>query len=56
MSAVLKSKQETRQGVAANDFVVADLSLADWGGVSSRRMNEFVTVDALYVLKAAGRI
>ena len=30
-------------------------SLVDWGGVSKRRMNEFVTVDALYVLAAAGR-
>ena len=32
------------------------MSLVDWGGVSSTRMNEFVTVDALHVLKAAGRI
>jgi len=32
------------------------MSLVDWGGVSSTRMNEFVTVDALYVLKAAGRL
>jgi len=31
-------------------------SLVNWGGVSRRRMNEFVTVDALYVLKAAGRL
>jgi len=31
-------------------------SLADWGGTSKRRMNEFVTADALYVLKAAGRL
>lgn len=30
-------------------------SLVDWGGASARRMNEFVTVDALYVLAAAGR-
>jgi hypothetical protein len=26
-------------------------SLADWGGTSTTRMNEFVTVEALYVLK-----
>jgi hypothetical protein len=26
-------------------------SLVDWGGTSTRRMNEFVTVDALWVLK-----
>ncbi|HSV86558.1 MAG TPA: hypothetical protein VLH85_08275 [Levilinea sp.] len=30
-------------------------SPVDWGGASRRKMNEFVTVDALYVLKAAGR-
>jgi hypothetical protein len=30
-------------------------SLVNWGGTSSRRMNEWVTVDALAVLKAAGR-
>ncbi len=32
------------------------LSLVDWGGTSSSRMNEFVTVDALHVLKASGRL
>ncbi len=32
------------------------MSLADWGGTSSTRINEFVTVDALHVLKAAGRL
>jgi hypothetical protein len=31
-------------------------SLVDWGGVSQRRINPFVTVDALYVLKEAGRL
>lgn len=31
-------------------------SLVDWGGVSKRRMNEWVTADALYVLRAARRI
>jgi hypothetical protein len=30
-------------------------SLVDWGGTSQRRMNEWVTADALCVLKAAGR-
>jgi hypothetical protein len=30
-------------------------SLVDWGGVSKHRMNEFVTADALFVLKKAGR-
>jgi len=31
-------------------------SLVDWGGTSKRRLNEFVTADALYVLKEAGRL
>ena len=30
-------------------------SLVDWGGARHNLMNEFVTIDALYVLKAAGR-
>jgi hypothetical protein len=34
----------------------AGLSLVDWGGVSSNRSNEFVTVDALQILNAAGRL
>ncbi|MGB7063072.1 MAG: hypothetical protein WBF13_12060 [Candidatus Zixiibacteriota bacterium] len=36
--------------------VTTGRSLVDWGGVSRKRMNEFVTVDALYVLKQAGRL
>ncbi len=31
-------------------------SLANWGGTSKKKMNEFVSVDALYVLKKAGRV
>jgi len=31
-------------------------SLVDWGGAGSTRMNEFVTLDALIVLTAAGRL
>jgi hypothetical protein len=31
-------------------------SPVDWGVASKRRMNEFVTADALYVLKEAGRL
>lgn len=31
-------------------------SLVDWGGSSKRRMNEFVTADALYVLKRSERL
>ncbi|HBY98291.1 MAG TPA: hypothetical protein DEP84_30835 [Chloroflexi bacterium] len=33
----------------------AGRSLVDWGGTSKQRMNEWVTADALYVLKASGR-
>jgi hypothetical protein len=29
-------------------------SLVDWGGASRKHMNEYVTVDALYVLRTAG--
>lgn len=32
------------------------VSCVDWGGTSIRKMNEFVTVDALYVLVKAGRL
>jgi len=31
-------------------------SLVDWGGTSEKHMNEFVTADALYVLKKSGRL
>jgi hypothetical protein len=29
--------------------------MADWGPVSRKVMNPFVTLDALYILRAAGR-
>ena len=32
------------------------VSAVDWGGTSKRRMNPWATVDALYVLKEAGRL
>jgi hypothetical protein len=34
----------------------ANADSVDWGGTSAKRMNEWVTVDALAVLRAAGRI
>jgi hypothetical protein len=34
----------------------ANADYVDWGGVSSKRMNEWVTADALSVLVAAGRV
>jgi hypothetical protein len=33
----------------------ANADYVDWGGTSTKRMNEWVTVDALTVLRAAGR-
>jgi len=34
---------------------LSNFSLFSWGGISTRHMNPFVTADALYVLRAAGR-
>jgi hypothetical protein len=38
------------------DRPISGRSRVNWGCTSVHRMNEFVTADALYVLKAAGRI
>jgi hypothetical protein len=35
---------------------VSGRSLVDWGGTSVKRSNEFVTADALFVLKESGRL
>jgi hypothetical protein len=35
---------------------LSNYSLFNWGGTSTRHMNPFVTADALYVLRAAGRL
>jgi hypothetical protein len=35
---------------------ISGRSRFDWGGVHPRRMNEFVSVEALYVLRASGRL
>ena len=45
----------TQPGKTASGRWRTGRSLVDWGGVSKRRMKEFVTADALYVLGAAGR-
>jgi hypothetical protein len=34
---------------------ISGYSPVSWGGISTKRMNPFVTADALYVLRAAGR-
>lgn len=39
----------------SNDFKFG-ADFVDWGGTSIKKLNEWVTVDALYVLKEAGRI
>jgi len=39
-----------------SDTVVTRGTFADWGPSGKQRMNEFVTVDALSILRAAGRI
>jgi hypothetical protein len=36
-------------------MVPSQRSLVDWDGVRSRRMNQWVTAEALTVLSAAGR-
>ena len=38
------------------DLQISGFSTVNWGGASKRRSNDFVTVDALFVLKAAGRL
>jgi hypothetical protein len=39
-----------------SDKPVSGRVLAGWGGTSKRRMNQWVTADALYVLRASGRL
>ena len=38
------------------DDIVSEGSFVDWGSASKKLSNEFVTADALYVLKEAGRL
>ncbi|TES92419.1 MAG: hypothetical protein E3J88_01085 [Anaerolineales bacterium] len=60
---LLESKQLPDGGFPAGkkyyqvtDKRVSGRSLVDWGGTSKKHMNEWVTVDAIYVLKEAGRV
>jgi len=39
----------------ATDQFKSSRSLVNWGGTSKKRINEFMTTDALFVLKEAGR-
>ena len=59
----LQSKQLPDGGFPAEgkyyrvtENVTTGRSLVDWGGVSKKRMNEFITTDALYVLKKSRRL
>jgi len=47
---------ESRYYTAVNKPVGSNISCVDWGGTSKKKMNLYVTVDALQVLKAAGRL
>lgn len=58
---ILQSKQLPDGGFPAeakfystSKKIVSRRSPADWGGVSKKRFNEFVTADAIYVLTKAG--
>lgn len=60
---LLESKMITGEGwpsektyYKASDKIKPNNDYVDWGGVSTRMMNEWVTADALYVLKESGRI
>ncbi len=44
-----------RKYYQVTDRQISGRSRLDWGGVSTKAANDFVTVDALYVLRAAGR-
>ena len=42
--------------VTRADQIITRGTFADWGIINKRKGNEFVTIDALYVLKEAGRV
>jgi hypothetical protein len=47
---------EARYYRLTDDPKAGGRSTVDWGGTGKKKMNEFVSADALYVLKAAGRL
>ena len=47
---------ERRHYTVSPNAMKANADSVDWGGTSARRMNEWVTADALAVLRAAGRL
>ncbi|MGD0613138.1 MAG: hypothetical protein ABSB41_16690 [Anaerolineales bacterium] len=59
---LMESKRLSQGGFPAEESytrltrpALSGYSLVSWGGTSKRRMNPFVTADALYVLRLAGR-
>jgi len=51
-----EKKYYTRIDKSKSGWRKSGSSLVDWGYPSSKKCNEFVTADALYVLKASGRL
>lgn len=47
---------ESKYYTKVTDKIQLGADYVDWGGTSKKKMNEWVTVDALYVLKAFGRV
>jgi hypothetical protein len=47
---------EKRYYTTVSETFKAGADFVDWGGVDKRAVNEWVTVDALYVLQKAGRL
>ena len=47
---------ESRYYTKVSDKISLGADYVDWGGTSKKKMNEWVTVDALYVLKKFGRL
>ncbi|HZC73702.1 MAG TPA: hypothetical protein VE442_23625 [Jatrophihabitans sp.] len=45
-----------RRYYKTSDEIALGNDYVDWGGTSTRRLNEWTTVDALYVLRAANRL
>ena len=47
---------ESKYSTKVSDKIALGNDYVNWGGTSAKKMNEWVTVDALYVLKKFGRI
>ena len=47
---------EKRYYKVSRNTMISNADYVNWGGTSRKRMNEWVTVDALAVLRAGGRL